>query len=133
MNLDRIQTGKFVNHLYANTVDNTGMISGLMTWNSYYHSYFVLRYRSFLDEMETEIISDYNLSLRKAILDYILLDPEERKHLNIHTYPTNYPSIVIRAPVPWHSTFVISSQVLCYKLFIVNPILLCLRDLWEFQ
>lgn len=116
-------------HLNANTVDNTGMISELMKWNSYCHSYFVLRYRSLLDEMETEIISDYNLSLRKAILNYILLGPEERKHLNIHTYPT----IAIRAPVPWHSTFVISSHVLCHKLFTVNPILLCLRNLWEFQ
>jgi dynein heavy chain len=122
-----------VKHLYANTVDNTGMVSGLVTRNSYCHSYFVLRYRFLLDEMETEIRRDYNQSLRKAILDYILLDPEGRKHLNIHTYPTDYPSIAIRAPVPWHSTFVISSHVLHHKLFIVNPILLCLRDLWEFQ
>jgi dynein heavy chain len=83
--------------------------------------------------METEIISDYNRSLCKAMLDYILLDPEERKRLKIHNFPAEYPAIVIRAPIPWHNTFVISSHVLHHRLFIVNPILLSLRDLWEFQ
>lgn len=117
-------------HLYANAVDNTCVIFGIMAWNSFCHSSFVLRYRPLLDEMEMEmeIISDYNKILCKA-----KLDPEERKHRKIHTFPTVYPSIVIRAPVPWHSTFVISSHMLHHRLFIVNPILLSLRDLWECQ
>jgi dynein heavy chain len=83
--------------------------------------------------METEVISNYNQSIRKVILDYVLLDPEERKRLNIQTYPIDYPPIIIRAPVPWHCTFVISSQMLDHKLFILNPVFLCLRDLWESQ
>lgn len=83
--------------------------------------------------MEAEVTNDYKQSLRKAILDYILLDPEERKRLNIQTYPIYYPPIIIRAPVPWHCTFLISSQMLDHKLFIGNPLLLGLRDLWDFQ
>jgi len=86
-----------------------------------------------LDEIETEVKSDYQHSLRKAILPHILPGLEERKRLKIETYPVDYPAIFIRAPVPWHCTFMASSQMLDHKLFIVNPILLCLRDLWEFQ
>jgi len=100
---------------------------------SYCHSYFPFRYRPLLDEIETEIKSDYEHSLRKAILPYILPGLEERKRLKIETYLVDYPAIFIRAPVPWHCTFMASSQMLDHKLFIVNPILLCLRDLWEFQ
>jgi dynein heavy chain len=86
-----------------------------------------------LDEIETEVKCDYNQSIRRAILNHILLDPEERKRLNIQTYPIDYPPIIIHAPVPWHCTFQISSQMLDHKFFIGNPVLLSLRDLWEFQ
>ena len=100
---------------------------------SYCRSYFPFRYRPLLDEIETEVRSDYQHSLRKAILPYILLGLEERKRLKIETYPVGYPAIFIRAPVPWHCIFITSSQMLDHKLFIVNPVFLCLRDLWEFQ
>jgi hypothetical protein len=100
---------------------------------SYCWSYFPFRYRPLLAEIETEVKSDYQHSLRKAILPYILPGLEERKCLKFETYPVDYPAIFIRAPVPWHCTFMASSQMLDHKLFIVNPILLCLRDLWEFQ
>jgi hypothetical protein len=100
---------------------------------SYCRSYFPFRYCPLLDEIETEVKSDYQHSLRKAVLPYILPGLEERKRLKIETCHVDYPAIFIRAPVPWHCTFMASSQMLDHKLFIVNPILLCLRDLWEFQ
>jgi hypothetical protein len=100
---------------------------------SYCHSYFSFRYQPLLDGIETEVRIDYEHSLRKAILHYMLLGLDERKCLKIESYPAEYPAIIIRAPVPWHCTFMASSQMLDHKLFIVNPILLCLRDLWEFQ
>jgi hypothetical protein len=100
---------------------------------SYCHSYFPFRHYPLLDGIETEVRSDYEHSLHKAILHYMLLVPDERKRLKIEAYPVEYPAIIIRAPVPWHCTFMSSSQMLDHKLFIVNPILLYLRDLWEFQ
>ncbi|GFG29080.1 hypothetical protein Cfor_00250, partial [Coptotermes formosanus] len=91
------------------------------------------KYQPLLDGIETEVRIDYEHSLRKAILHYMLLGLDERKCLKIESYPAEYPAIIIRAPVPWHCTFMASSQMLDHKLFIVNPILLCLRDLWEFH
>jgi dynein heavy chain len=122
-----------VQHLCANSTDNIGVICRLIAWSSYCYLYLLLRYHPLLDELETEIVSDYNQSLCRAILEFILLDPGERKRLNIYNFPADYPPIVIQAPVPWHSTFVISSHVLHHRLFIVNPVLLSLRDLWQFQ
>jgi hypothetical protein len=100
---------------------------------SYCHLYLAFRHRALLDEIETEIINDHQQSVRKAILHHILLNLEERKRLAIETCPVDYPAIIIRAPVPWHCTFMTSSQMLDHKLFIINPISLCLRDLWESQ
>ncbi|XP_068084555.1 dynein axonemal heavy chain 3 [Anabrus simplex] len=81
-------------------------------------------------EMENEIIKDYEYSLRVAILEYILMDPRERRRLNIQTYPVEYPALVIRAPVPWHHSFCTCEQLVYHKLFIGNPVLMRLRDLW---
>ena len=81
--------------------------------------------------MKRETLLDYYKSIRKAIFQYIIEDPEERKRLNIQTLPAYYPPIIIRAPVPWHSSYVTSSQLLDHKLYTCNPVLLSLRDLWE--
>lgn len=105
----------------------------LISCISYCYSYFLFRYHPLLDKIEAEVICDYNQSIRKAVLNYILLDHEERKRLNIQTCPIDYPPITIHAPVPWHCTFQISSQMLDHRLFIGNPVLSSLRDLWEFQ
>jgi dynein heavy chain len=100
---------------------------------SYCLSYFPFRYRPLLNEIETEVRSDYQYSLRQAILPYTVPGLEERQRLKIEIYSADYPAIFIRAPVPWHCTVMASNQMLDHKLFIVNPILLRLRDLWEFQ
>ncbi|KAJ9576848.1 hypothetical protein L9F63_006622, partial [Diploptera punctata] len=90
-------------------------------------------YSPLIAAMENEILSDYYISIRKAIFKYIMEDPAQRKRLNILTLPVDYPAIIIRAPVPWHCNYVIASQLLQHKLFICNPVLLCIRDLWELE
>jgi len=114
-------------------LQENGIFSICLSYGWFLLSFIPFRYHPLLDEIEAEVKSDYQHSLRKAILPYILPGLEERKRLKIETYPVDYPAIFIRAPVPWHCTFMASSQMLDHKLFIVNPILLCLRDLWEFQ
>uniref|UniRef100_A0A8C9L6L3 AAA+ ATPase domain-containing protein n=1 Tax=Pavo cristatus TaxID=9049 RepID=A0A8C9L6L3_PAVCR len=55
--------------------------------------------------LKEEIKEDYRISLMKAIVDYILMDPSERERLLIGSTPRPFPLRVIRAPVPWHSSY----------------------------
>lgn len=64
------------------------------------------------------------------LVDYILMDPDERKRLFIHSIPRPFPQRVIRAPVPWHNVY---QEVKCWNekhLFMVNPMMLTLQQLW---
>lgn len=83
--------------------------------------------------MEEEVKCDYYSSLRQALLDYILLDPSERKRLGIHAYPKRFPAVQVRAPVPWHIARVVAQQFIERDLFIGNIILRRLRQLWDTQ
>lgn len=80
--------------------------------------------------MELEIINDYNRSLRSAIVDYILMDPDERKRLSIETLLIKFHVACVRAPVPWHQSKIMAGHLMQYNLFIGNTILQDIRDLW---
>ncbi|XP_052130864.1 dynein axonemal heavy chain 3 [Frankliniella occidentalis] len=83
-----------------------------------------------IEDLEEEIRLDYMNTLRFVIFDYIMLDPAERDRLNIKTYPKPFFRVCIRAPVPWHQTVITNKQMIEHHLFIVNPVLVALRDLW---
>ncbi|XP_015175416.1 PREDICTED: dynein heavy chain 3, axonemal [Polistes dominula] len=83
-----------------------------------------------IHKLEGEIIDDYKKSLRYSIVDYILLDVDERKRLLIETMPMEFPVLIIRAPVPWHQYKILSDHFMEYNLFITNEILIDIRDLW---
>lgn len=59
-----------------------------------------------------------------------MLDPAERDRLNIKTYPKAFIRVYVRAPVPWHQTVIINKQMIERHLFIVNPVVVALRNLW---
>ncbi|XP_033614627.1 dynein heavy chain 3, axonemal [Fukomys damarensis] len=77
---------------------------------------------------ETE--NDYYSSLMKSIVDYILMDPMERKRLFIESIPRLFPHRVIRAPVPWHSAYRSAHKWNEEHLHTVNPMMLILKELW---
>ncbi|XP_021092936.1 dynein heavy chain 3, axonemal isoform X6 [Heterocephalus glaber] len=79
-----------------------------------------------VDEME----NDYYSGLMKSIVDYILMDPMERKRLFIKNIPRLFPHRVIRAPVPWHSAYRGAHKWNEEHLHTVNPMMLILKDLW---
>uniref|UniRef100_A0A7M4FUM3 Dynein axonemal heavy chain 3 n=1 Tax=Crocodylus porosus TaxID=8502 RepID=A0A7M4FUM3_CROPO len=83
-----------------------------------------------LQSLQEEIQTDYHLSLMKAIVDYILMDPTERKRLFIRSFPRSFPQRVIRAPVPWHNTYQEMKDWNESHLFIVNPMMHTLQHLW---
>uniref|UniRef100_A0A5F9D024 Dynein axonemal heavy chain 3 n=1 Tax=Oryctolagus cuniculus TaxID=9986 RepID=A0A5F9D024_RABIT len=65
-----------------------------------------------------------------VLVDYILMDPMERKRLFIDSVPRMFPQRVIRAPVPWHSAYRNAKKWNEEHLHSVNPMMLSLKDLW---
>ncbi|NXK27218.1 DYH3 protein, partial [Arenaria interpres] len=83
-----------------------------------------------LASLKEEIEADYRISLMKAIVDYILLDPAERERLVIGSTPRPFPQRVVRAPVPWHSSYQEMKSWNERNLLIVNPLMPTLQQLW---
>ncbi|XP_062820321.1 dynein axonemal heavy chain 3 [Anolis carolinensis] len=80
--------------------------------------------------LKEEIQDDYHIWLMKDIVDYILMDPDERRRLFICNIPRPFPQRMIRAPVPWHKMY---QEVKIWNeshLFTVNPMMLTLQHLW---
>jgi dynein heavy chain len=65
-----------------------------------------------------------------VLVDYILMDPMERKRLFIESIPRVFPLRVIRAPVPWHNVYQNAKKWNEEHLHIVNPMMLNLKELW---
>ncbi|PAA63386.1 hypothetical protein BOX15_Mlig017039g2 [Macrostomum lignano] len=82
------------------------------------------------EELANEADADYELAMRKAILDYILVDGDERERLFIQHTPQPYPQRIIRAPVPWHNSYRRAKEQQERHLFTTNPIMLELQRIW---
>ncbi|XP_033631251.1 dynein heavy chain 3, axonemal-like [Asterias rubens] len=82
------------------------------------------------NQLEDEIYRDYEFSCRKTIVDYILKDPEEKARLHITWIPRPFPRRIIRAPMPWHSSYLLNKETNMQHLFITNNIMLELQNLW---
>ncbi|XP_052264555.1 dynein axonemal heavy chain 3-like isoform X1 [Dreissena polymorpha] len=83
-----------------------------------------------IQDLSEEINHDYEYSIRKSIVDYILKDPEEKARVHIGTVPKSFPQRIIRAPVPWHETFLQLKEHNRQHLFITNPIMQHLQNIW---
>ncbi|XP_015683342.1 dynein heavy chain 3, axonemal-like, partial [Protobothrops mucrosquamatus] len=83
-----------------------------------------------LNSLMEEIQSDYQIWLMKNIVDYILMDPQEKKRLFIRNVPQPFPQRVIRAPVPWHKIYQETKIWNETHLFTVNPMMFALQQLW---
>lgn len=73
-----------------------------------------------------ELLLDFVLFL----VDYVLLDPSERKRLAIFSVPMSLPKRVIRAPVPWETEYKESSTWIKSHLFTVSGMTILLQDIW---
>ncbi|XP_028831809.1 dynein heavy chain 3, axonemal isoform X2 [Denticeps clupeoides] len=77
-----------------------------------------------------EVKNEYDFSLRKSIVDYILKDPSERERLSVSCVPQTFVPMVVRGPVPWAGTFRQAHIWHAEHLFTVNPIMVHLQELW---
>ncbi|KAF5294393.1 hypothetical protein FQR65_LT10758 [Abscondita terminalis] len=78
-----------------------------------------------------DIVCSYKREMKWNLFKYILQDPYEKIRLKIKTFPNEYPTMIIRAPIPWHASYVVSKQMLERHLYISNLVLLRIRDLWD--
>ncbi|CAH1793734.1 unnamed protein product, partial [Owenia fusiformis] len=83
-----------------------------------------------IGELNVEVNSDYELSLRKSIVDYILKDPSEKERLHIDWTPKPSPQRVIRAPVPWSESYKQAKEYDNTHLFTTNQLMLELQNIW---
>lgn len=83
------------------------------------------------EDLVEEVQQNYQLSLQKAIVDYILRDSNELKRLKIGSVPRVFPQKFIRAPIPWHDSMREAFNAQAQQLFITNRIMSELQLLWE--
>jgi dynein heavy chain len=83
------------------------------------------------EQLKDEIHTDYDLAIRKAIVDYILLDPHERQRVKIQNVPKPFRLRTIRAPISWHDTMDETKKDLLTELHGNNPIMASLQTLWD--
>ncbi|XP_008197222.2 dynein axonemal heavy chain 3 [Tribolium castaneum] len=88
-------------------------------------------YAATITTHKKEILQFYDSFIRKNLLDYILKDPKERKRLRITRIKRDYPILTVRAPVPWHTTYCLSQQLIEKHFYNGNIVVLEVRDLWE--
>lgn len=87
--------------------------------------------KSLHEQLKEEIHSDYDLAIRKAIVDYILLDPSERQRVKIQNTPKTFHYHTIRAPIAWHDNMDQTKKDLFVTLHGNNPIMTSLQTLWD--
>ncbi|KAJ3092439.1 Dynein heavy chain 3, axonemal [Quaeritorhiza haematococci] len=82
-------------------------------------------------ELVNEVRHSYNISLRQSIIDYILLDSNEQKRLDIPVFNVPYTPRIARAPVPWHDDLIQTRTSIRDKLYITNPVMLKLLQIFQ--
>jgi hypothetical protein len=83
------------------------------------------------DELKQEIHMNYDRAVRQGIIEYMLLDPNERERVKIYHIPRRFRSRTIRAPIAWHDTMELTKNELQTTLHVNNPIMSALQTLWD--
>ncbi|XP_052828077.1 dynein axonemal heavy chain 3 [Octopus bimaculoides] len=73
------------------------------------------------NQLLKEIDEDYIEAIKKAILDYILLDPSEQVRLGVYIQP-QVMSCMKHERFPWHNSVTEARNFLKYNLFITHPV-----------
>lgn len=87
--------------------------------------------RHLYQRLEERIKNQFKWALKKAVVDYILMDPTERIRIRIYNIPRTHPLHVIRGPIPWHGNFDASKEIVRSTLYVTHPVLVAVRKLWD--
>ena len=82
------------------------------------------RFKILRSELFKDLHESYDVALRKSIVDYILLDEQEQRRLQIPFKSSLYIPRISRAPVPWHDSIRETRKLISDNLFVTNPMML---------
>lgn len=88
---------------------------------------FLLKYKN---TIEGEFREHHKYSVRKSILNYILLDVEEQKRLGI-TLVEEKEIVYGRGPVPWHDSCEEARVLVKKHLWHLNPMMTKIKNIFE--
>lgn len=77
-----------------------------------------------------EVHKDFQISMQKSIVDYILMDSEELRRLRISSLPPHHHHHVLRAPLPWHESLCQARDAQAIQLFVTSEVMRELQLLW---
>ncbi|KAJ3012302.1 Dynein heavy chain 7, axonemal [Thoreauomyces humboldtii] len=84
-----------------------------------------------LETLSAEMREDYHMSVKKAIVDFVLKDPREKTELG-SAKVRDEDFVMIRKSTPtWQTSFVQSQQTIFKTLFYINPTVVEIQQLWH--
>ena len=84
-----------------------------------------------LQRLEAEVEYNHVTAVKQGIVDYILIDPNERIRLEIPPVFDKYEIVTARAPVPWHENLQFVRERIEENLFITNRAMTNLLEIFS--
>ncbi|KAJ3193186.1 Dynein heavy chain 7, axonemal [Irineochytrium annulatum] len=85
-----------------------------------------------LSTLSSEMRDDYHMSVKKAIVDFVLKDPRDKKDINSQEKDGEENFVKIRSSTPtWNMAYCQSLERIKSSLFIVNPTILGILETWH--
>ena len=81
-------------------------------------------------QIENEIKYNHVTAIKQGVVDYILIDPQERLRLEIPPVFDRYEIVTARAPVPWHNDLISVRKEIEENLYITNSAMISLLDIY---
>ncbi|CAH1790213.1 unnamed protein product [Owenia fusiformis] len=83
-----------------------------------------------IENLSDEMREDYLLSVKKAIVDFVLKDPREKEDDNKEKLPPHREELEV-VPKPWYNHYVESYAICASDLHVTNPCMMQVLDLWH--
>ncbi|XP_035205366.1 dynein heavy chain 3, axonemal-like, partial [Stegodyphus dumicola] len=83
-----------------------------------------------VEKLREEVKENYYTAVKQGIIDYILLDKEERERLKIERIPPKWPHMFVRSPLPWPKLVSSTKAMLQSKVLFSRPCMRKILNLW---